>query len=38
MRGLRSHMQRDYVRIVKSFATFLGRSPDMATAEDVRRF
>lgn len=38
MRGLRSHTQRDYVRIVKSFATFLGRSPDTATAEDVRRF
>lgn len=38
MRGLRSHTQHDYVRIVKSFATFLGRSPDTATVEDVRRF
>lgn len=38
MRGLRSHTQHDYIRIVKSFATFLGRSPDTATVEDVRRF
>ena len=38
MRGLRTETQRDYIRIVKSFATFLGRSPDTATAEDVRRF
>jgi integrase/recombinase XerD len=38
MRGLRSETQRDYVRIVKSLATFLGRSPDTATAEDIRRF
>jgi hypothetical protein len=27
MRGLRSHTQRDYVRFVRSFAAFLGRSP-----------
>jgi hypothetical protein len=26
MRGLRSHTQRDYVRFVRSFAAFLGRS------------
>jgi integrase/recombinase XerD len=38
MRGLRSDTQRDYVRVVRSFAAFLGRSPDMATAEDIRRF
>ncbi len=38
MRGLRTETQRDYIRIVKSFATFLGRSPDTATAEDIRRF
>ena len=38
MRGLREHPQRDYIRFVRSFATFLGRSPDTATAEDVRRF
>ncbi len=38
MRGLRPETQRDYIRIVKSFATFLGHSPDTATAEDIRRF
>src|SRR6202163_1641488 len=38
MRGLRSDTQRDYVRVVRSFAAFLGRSPDTATAEDIRRF
>ena len=38
MRGLREHTRRDYVRHVCSFAAFLGRSPDTATAEDVRRF
>ena len=37
MRGLRSHTQRDYVRFVRSFAAFLGRSPDAAQAEDIRR-
>jgi integrase/recombinase XerD len=38
MRGLREHTQRDYIRFVRSFAAFLGRSPDTATAEDIRRF
>lgn len=38
MRGLRDHTQRDYVRHVRNFAVFLGRSPDTASAEDVRRF
>jgi hypothetical protein len=38
VRGLRSDTQRDYVRMVRSFAAFLGQSPDTATAEDVRRF
>ena len=38
MSGLRSDTQRDYIRVVRSFATFLGRSPDTATAEDIRRF
>jgi len=38
MRGLREGTQRDYIRFVRSFAAFLGRSPDTATAEDVRRF
>jgi hypothetical protein len=30
--------QRNYVRDVARFATFLGRSPALATVEDVRRF
>ena len=38
MRGLRSDTQRDYIRFVRDFAAFLGRPPDTATAEDVRRF
>ncbi len=38
MRGLREERQRNYVMFVRSFAAFLGRSPDTATAEDVRRF
>jgi site-specific recombinase XerD len=38
MRGLRSHTQHDYIRFVRSFAAFLGRSPDTATADDIRRF
>jgi integrase/recombinase XerD len=38
MRGLREETQRDSIRFVRSFAAVLGRSPDTATAEDVRRF
>jgi integrase/recombinase XerD len=38
MRGLGERTRRDYVRKVRAFAAFLGRSPDTATAEDVRRF
>jgi integrase/recombinase XerD len=38
MRGLRSDTHHDYIRLVRSFAAFLGRSPDTATAEDIRRF
>jgi len=30
--------QKDYVRVVRNFAVFLGRSPDLAEAEDLRRF
>jgi hypothetical protein len=30
--------QHHYIRHVKSFADFLGRSPDKATAEDVHRY
>ena len=35
MRGLGSHTRQDYVRC---FAAFLGRSPDTATPDDIRRF
>jgi site-specific recombinase XerD len=30
--------QRDYVRCVRDFAVFLGRSPDLAEPEDLRRY
>jgi integrase/recombinase XerD len=30
--------QHDYIRHVEAFAKFLGRSPDMATGEDLRRY
>ena len=30
--------QRDYVRHVRAFAAFLGRSPDAGTSEDLRRY
>jgi integrase/recombinase XerD len=30
--------QRNYIRDVGRFATFLRRSPDTATVDDVRRF
>lgn len=38
MRGLREATQRDYIRFVQTFAGFLGRSPETATADDLRRF
>jgi integrase/recombinase XerD len=38
VRGLGSHTRQDYVRHVRRFAAFLGRSPDTATPEDIRRF
>lgn len=38
MRGLREATQGDYIRFVRGFAAFLGRSPDTATIDDVRRF
>src|ERR1700693_3392751 len=37
-RGLRQDTQRNYIRFVRSFAEFLRRPPDTATAEDIRRF
>src|SRR3954451_11441003 len=38
MHGLCEATQRDYLRFVRSFAAFLRRPPDTATAEDIRRF
>ena len=37
-RNLSENAQRGHIRACKRFATFLKRSPDTATAEDVRRF
>jgi len=38
MRRFSRETQRNYVRDVGRFATFLGRPPDTATADEVRRF
>src|SRR6516162_1210064 len=38
VRGFKEDTRRDYVRHVRSFAAFIGRSPDTATAEDLRLF
>ena len=38
MRGFKEDTRRDYVRHVRSFAAFIGRSPDAATAEELRLF
>src|ERR1700742_5319980 len=38
VRGFSPMTQRNYIRDVSRFATFLGRSPDTATPEDVRQF
>lgn len=38
MRKLGEHTQSDYVRAVRRLAKYLGRSPDTATAEDLRNF
>src|SRR6478736_5091606 len=37
-RKLGSHTQRSHILSCKRFAAFLKRSPDTATAEDIRRF
>jgi site-specific recombinase XerD len=37
-RRFKDKVQKDYVRHVRRFAAFLGRSPDTATSEDVRLF
>lgn len=38
MRHFSRETRRNYIRDVGRFATFLGRPPDTATAEDLRRF
>src|SRR5438046_2424399 len=38
VRGFTEKTRNDYVRNVRAFAAFIGRSPDAATAEDLRRF
>ena len=38
MRRFSRETQRNYIRDVGRFATFLGHPPDTATAEDLRRF
>ena len=38
IRKLAPKTQQGYIRTVKDFAAFLGRSPDTASVEDVRRF
>ena len=38
VRRLGEKTQHDYIKHVETFAVFLGRSPDTATAEDLRRF
>ena len=37
-RKLGPHSQRSHIHSCRRFAVFLGRSPDTATADDVRRF
>lgn len=38
MRKLSSKTQASYIRVVKRFAGFLGRSPETASVEDLRRY
>ena len=38
IRKLGAKTQHDYVQRVKDFAVFLGRSPDKASKEDLRRY
>ena len=38
MRRMQDRTQEAYIRGVRRLARFLGRSPDTATAEDLRRF
>jgi len=38
MRKLTPKTQHGYIRCVRDFAQYLGRSPDAATEEDLRRY
>jgi site-specific recombinase XerD len=38
VRGFSEKTRSDYIRNVRAFAAFIGRSPDTAMAEDLRRF
>jgi integrase/recombinase XerD len=38
MRRLAPKTQKDYIQIIRNLAGFLGRSPDSASFEDIRRF
>jgi site-specific recombinase XerD len=38
VRGFSEKTRSDYLRNVRAFVAFIGRSPDTATAEDLRRF
>jgi site-specific recombinase XerD len=38
VRNFAAETQRNYIRVVKNLTIFLGRSPDTATAEDLRLF
>src|SRR3954462_15025004 len=38
VRGFTEKTRNDYIRNVRAFAAFIRRSPDTATAEDLRRF
>src|ERR1700731_4279109 len=38
IRKLAPKTQQGYIRTIRDFAAFLGRSPDTASFEDVRRF
>ncbi len=38
VRGFTACTQRGYIAAVKNFTAFLGRSPDQAKVEDLRRF
>jgi integrase/recombinase XerD len=38
VRGFTEKTRSNYIRDVRAFAAFIGRSPDTATAEDLRRF